>query len=102
MREETRGRSGFGRTHDLGVRAPARYSVGFHAETGGQNVMLVDSSALPEQVVVDVISSAFLSAGQRCSALRVLYLQEDVDEISDRLDTIETKSILDKIKLGGH
>ncbi len=48
------------------------------AETGGQNVMLVDSSALPEQVVADVISSAFLSAGQRCSALRVLYLQEDV------------------------
>ncbi len=48
------------------------------AETGGQNVMLVDSSALPEQVVTDVIGSAFLSAGQRCSALRVLYLQEDV------------------------
>lgn len=48
------------------------------AETGGQNVMLVDSSALPEQVVSDVIGSAFLSAGQRCSALRVLYLQEDV------------------------
>ncbi len=48
------------------------------AETGGQNAMLVDSSALPEQVVKDVISSAFLSAGQRCSALRVLYLQADV------------------------
>jgi RHH-type proline utilization regulon transcriptional repressor/proline dehydrogenase/delta 1-pyrroline-5-carboxylate dehydrogenase len=48
------------------------------AETGGQNVMLVDSSALLEQVVVDVISSAFGSAGQRCSALRVLYVQEDV------------------------
>jgi RHH-type proline utilization regulon transcriptional repressor/proline dehydrogenase/delta 1-pyrroline-5-carboxylate dehydrogenase len=56
------------------------------AETGGQNVMLVDSSALPEQVVVDVISSAFLSAGQRCSALRVLYLQEDVaDKIQSML-----------------
>ncbi len=48
------------------------------AETGGQNTMLVDSSALPEQVVIDVISSAFHSAGQRCSALRVLYLQNDV------------------------
>jgi RHH-type proline utilization regulon transcriptional repressor/proline dehydrogenase/delta 1-pyrroline-5-carboxylate dehydrogenase len=48
------------------------------AETGGQNAMLVDSSALPEQVVQDVIRSAFHSAGQRCSALRVLYLQDDV------------------------
>ncbi len=46
------------------------------AETGGQNTMIVDSSALPEQVVQDVITSAFKSAGQRCSALRVLYLQE--------------------------
>jgi len=48
------------------------------AETGGQNAMIVDSSALPEQVVQDVITSAFMSAGQRCSALRVLYLQEDI------------------------
>lgn len=48
------------------------------AETGGLNVMLVDSTALPEQVVDDVIASAFQSAGQRCSALRVLYLQEDI------------------------
>ena len=48
------------------------------AETGGQNVMLVDSSALPEQVVSDVITSAFRSAGQRCSALRILLLQEEV------------------------
>ena len=48
------------------------------AETGGQNVMIVDSSALPEQVVTDVIRSAFHSAGQRCSALRVLFLQDDV------------------------
>ena len=42
------------------------------AETGGQNAMIVDSSALTEQVVIDVVSSAFDSAGQRCSALRVL------------------------------
>ncbi|MDA3935101.1 MAG: bifunctional proline dehydrogenase/L-glutamate gamma-semialdehyde dehydrogenase PutA [Gammaproteobacteria bacterium] len=50
------------------------------AETGGQNAMIVDSSALPEQVTRDVISSAFLSAGQRCSALRVLYVQDDIAE----------------------
>jgi len=48
------------------------------AETGGQNVMLTDSTALPEQLVDDVIDSAFRSAGQRCSALRVLYLQDDI------------------------
>ncbi|MEE4246123.1 MAG: bifunctional proline dehydrogenase/L-glutamate gamma-semialdehyde dehydrogenase PutA [Kangiellaceae bacterium] len=48
------------------------------AETGGQNAMIVDSSALPEQIVDDVIHSAFTSAGQRCSALRVLYLQEEI------------------------
>ncbi|MCV6627255.1 MAG: bifunctional proline dehydrogenase/L-glutamate gamma-semialdehyde dehydrogenase PutA, partial [Cellvibrionaceae bacterium] len=48
------------------------------AETGGQNAMIVDSTALPEQVVDDVLSSGFQSAGQRCSALRVLFLQEDV------------------------
>lgn len=48
------------------------------AETGGQNAMIVDSSALPEQVVRDVLASGFQSAGQRCSALRVLFVQEDV------------------------
>ena len=48
------------------------------AETGGQNAMIVDSSALPEQVVDDALASAFDSAGQRCSALRVLFLQDDV------------------------
>ena len=48
------------------------------AETGGQNSMIVDSSALLEQVVVDVVTSAFGSAGQRCSALRVLYVQDEV------------------------
>lgn len=52
--------------------------VPFIAETGGQNAMIVDSSALPEQVVADVLLSAFGSAGQRCSSLRVLFLQEDV------------------------
>ncbi|HEA3275708.1 bifunctional proline dehydrogenase/L-glutamate gamma-semialdehyde dehydrogenase PutA [Pasteurella multocida] len=48
------------------------------AETGGQNAMIVDSSALAEQVVLDVLNSAFDSVGQRCSALRVLYVQHDV------------------------
>jgi RHH-type proline utilization regulon transcriptional repressor/proline dehydrogenase/delta 1-pyrroline-5-carboxylate dehydrogenase len=50
------------------------------AETGGQNAMIVDSSALPEQVVADVMASSFNSAGQRCSALRVLFVQEDIAE----------------------
>lgn len=52
--------------------------VPFIAETGGQNAMIADSSALPEQLVMDVMTSAFYSAGQRCSALRVLFLQEDI------------------------
>ncbi|MHB1544007.1 MAG: bifunctional proline dehydrogenase/L-glutamate gamma-semialdehyde dehydrogenase PutA [Gammaproteobacteria bacterium] len=55
------------------------------AETGGVNAMIVDSTALPEQVVADVVQSAFLSAGQRCSALRILCLQE---EIADRVLTM--------------
>ncbi len=50
------------------------------AETGGLNAMIVDSTALPEQAVRDIVVSAFQSAGQRCSALRVLYVQEDVAE----------------------
>ena len=48
------------------------------AETGGLNAMIVDSTALPEQAVRDILASAFQSAGQRCSALRMLYVQEDV------------------------
>src|SRR6266478_1389598 len=48
------------------------------AETGGLNAMIVDSTALPEQVIDDVVASAFISAGQRCSALRLLFLQEDI------------------------
>ncbi|CAM5370291.1 RHH-type proline utilization regulon transcriptional repressor/proline dehydrogenase/delta 1-pyrroline-5-carboxylate dehydrogenase [Aquamicrobium terrae] len=49
------------------------------AETGGLNAMVVDSTALPEQAVRDILASAFQSAGQRCSALRVLYVQKDVE-----------------------
>ena len=48
------------------------------AETGGQNAMIVDTTALPEQVAMDAIASAFDSAGQRCSALRVLFVQEEI------------------------
>jgi RHH-type proline utilization regulon transcriptional repressor/proline dehydrogenase/delta 1-pyrroline-5-carboxylate dehydrogenase len=59
--------------------------IPFIAETGGINAMIVDSSALPEQVVADVLSSAFGSAGQRCSSLRLLCLQED---IADRILTM--------------
>ena len=71
------------------------------AETGGLNGMLVDATALPEQVVDDVIVSAFQSAGQRCSALRVLYLQEDIaDAVIDMLHgaTLEL-SVGDPMKL---
>lgn len=50
----------------------------FIAETGGQNAMIVDSSALAEQAVIDIAQSAFNSAGQRCSALRVLFVQEEM------------------------
>lgn len=56
------------------------------AETGGLNAMIIDSTALPEQAVSDVIASAFQSAGQRCSALRILYLQSEIaDNILDML-----------------
>jgi RHH-type proline utilization regulon transcriptional repressor/proline dehydrogenase/delta 1-pyrroline-5-carboxylate dehydrogenase len=48
------------------------------AETGGQNALIADSSALPEQVIADVLTSSFNSAGQRCSACRVLFVQQDV------------------------
>ncbi|MDH6267422.1 RHH-type proline utilization regulon transcriptional repressor/proline dehydrogenase/delta 1-pyrroline-5-carboxylate dehydrogenase [Rhizobium sp. SG_E_25_P2] len=66
------------------------------AETGGQNAMIVDSSALAEQVVADVIASAFDSAGQRCSALRVLCLQDD---IADRTLTM-LKGALNELSIG--
>ncbi|MDN3640579.1 bifunctional proline dehydrogenase/L-glutamate gamma-semialdehyde dehydrogenase PutA [Simiduia curdlanivorans] len=70
--------------------------VPFIAETGGMNAMIACSSALPEQLVDDVVTSAFLSAGQRCSALRVLFLQND---IADR--TIELlKGACDELRLG--
>ncbi|MEO0399530.1 MAG: bifunctional proline dehydrogenase/L-glutamate gamma-semialdehyde dehydrogenase PutA [Pseudomonadota bacterium] len=55
------------------------------AETGGLNAMIVDSTALPEQAVRDILASAFQSAGQRCSALRMLYVQEDVAPIFQKM-----------------
>ena len=68
----------------------------FIAETGGQNLMVVDSSALPEQVVGDVLASSFNSAGQRCSALRVLCLQ---DEIADRVLHL-LRGAMDELTIG--
>ena len=66
------------------------------AETGGQNALIVDSSALTEQAVTDIISSAFDSAGQRCSALRVLCVQEDnADVVIDML-----KGAMQQLQLG--
>ena len=57
--------------------SPSGQAIPLIAETGGQNAMIVDSSALTEQVVIDAVNSAFDSAGQRCSALRILCVQED-------------------------
>lgn len=66
------------------------------AETGGQNAMIADSSTLPEQLVKDVIQSAFYSAGQRCSALRVLYIQQEVySQIIEML-----KGAMQELRLG--
>lgn len=66
------------------------------AETGGLNAMIVDSTALPEQAVRDIVISAFQSAGQRCSALRMLYVQEDV------FDTVTTMlfGAMDELSIG--
>jgi len=71
------------------------------AETGGQNALIVDSTALPEQVARDVISSAFDSAGQRCSALRVLFVQEDVADrmLATILGAMDELSIGDPMDL---
>jgi RHH-type proline utilization regulon transcriptional repressor/proline dehydrogenase/delta 1-pyrroline-5-carboxylate dehydrogenase len=66
------------------------------AETGGQNALIVDSSALPEQVVQDVMTSAFDSAGQRCSALRVLFLQQDIADKTIRM----LKGAMQELRVG--
>ncbi len=79
-----------------GRLSPAGRPIPLIAETGGQNAMIVDSSALAEQVVSDVIASAFDSAGQRCSALRVLCLQE---EVADRILAM-LRGALHELRLG--
>jgi RHH-type proline utilization regulon transcriptional repressor/proline dehydrogenase/delta 1-pyrroline-5-carboxylate dehydrogenase len=76
--------------------SPAGRPIPLIAETGGQNAMIVDSSALAEQVVADVIGSAFDSAGQRCSALRILCLQE---EVADRT-LMMLKGALKELRIG--
>jgi RHH-type proline utilization regulon transcriptional repressor/proline dehydrogenase/delta 1-pyrroline-5-carboxylate dehydrogenase len=74
----------------------AGHPVVLIAETGGQNAMIVDSSALVEQVVGDAVASAFDSAGQRCSALRVLCVQEDA---ADRVVTM-LQGAMGELRLG--
>ena len=76
--------------------SPAGHPIPFIAETGGQNAMSVDSAALAEQVVADVLVSAFDSAGQRCSALRILCLQE---EVADRI-LLMLKGALREMRVG--
>ena len=66
------------------------------AETGGQNAFIADSSALPEQLVKDAMGSAFTSAGQRCSAARVLFVQDD---IADKVMTM-LAGAMDELKIG--
>ncbi|GGE50942.1 bifunctional proline dehydrogenase/L-glutamate gamma-semialdehyde dehydrogenase PutA [Actibacterium pelagium] len=66
------------------------------AETGGLNAMIVDSTALPEQAVRDIVASAFQSAGQRCSALRCLYVQEDI--APSLIEMI--KGAMDELRIG--
>ena len=66
------------------------------AETGGLNAMIVDSTALPEQAVRDILASAFQSAGQRCSALRILYIQKDVAERTLKM----LKGAMGELKIG--
>ncbi len=70
--------------------------IPFIAETGGLNTMIVDSSALVEQAVDDIITSAFGSTGQRCSALRVLYVQDDIAD--DLLETL--KGAMENLQMG--
>jgi RHH-type proline utilization regulon transcriptional repressor/proline dehydrogenase/delta 1-pyrroline-5-carboxylate dehydrogenase len=79
-----------------GRLTPAGEAIPLIAETGGQNALIVDSSALPEQVVADVLASAFDSAGQRCSALRILCLQQDIAEPTLRM----LRAAMDELAVG--
>jgi RHH-type proline utilization regulon transcriptional repressor/proline dehydrogenase/delta 1-pyrroline-5-carboxylate dehydrogenase len=81
----------------LALRASAEScEIPLIAETGGQNALIVDSSALPEQVVQDALISAFDSAGQRCSALRVLFLQEEIADKTIRM----LKGAMQELRVG--
>ncbi len=87
-----------GAAQSINMTLAARKSgiIPFIAETGGQNAMIVDSSALLEQVTDDALMSAFYSAGQRCSALRMLYVQEEIyDELLEMI-----KGATELIKVG--
>ncbi len=90
------GSTGVAKVIQRGLAARDGAIVPLIAETGGQNCMVVDSTALPEQVTVDVLASAFDSAGQRCSALRVLFLQDD---IADRVIPM-IAGAMDELKVG--
>lgn len=81
---------------NLAMAQTSRAIAPLIAETGGQNAMIVDSSALLEQVTDDVIKSAFLSAGQRCSALRVLYLQEEIADAAIEM----LSGAMDELRVG--
>ncbi|MDB2390298.1 L-glutamate gamma-semialdehyde dehydrogenase [Alphaproteobacteria bacterium] len=81
---------------ELAIAHSAKPSIPLIAETGGLNAMIVDSSALMERAVDDILDSAFRSAGQRCSALRILYAQED---IADKLIQMLIEAAL-VLKLG--
>ncbi|MEM1078593.1 MAG: bifunctional proline dehydrogenase/L-glutamate gamma-semialdehyde dehydrogenase PutA [Pseudomonadota bacterium] len=74
------GSTGVAQTIHRASAATLEPDATFIAETGGLNAMIVDSTALPEQAVKDIVDSAFRSCGQRCSALRMLYLQKDIAE----------------------
>src|SRR5262245_31486945 len=84
------------RTINQALAAREGEIIPFIAETGGQNTMIVDSTALLEAAVDDIILSAFNSAGQRCSALRVLYVQE---EIADTLISL-LKGAMEALVIG--
>lgn len=74
------GSTGVAQTINRAMSATIEPDAIFIAETGGINAMIVDSTALPQQAIQDIVDSAFQSAGQRCSALRLLYIQNDIAE----------------------
>ena len=73
------GSTGTARSINLAMAKHLAPDAPLIAETGGLNAMIVDSTAQPEQAVRDIVASAFQSAGQRCSALRILYVQREVE-----------------------